>query len=137
MSNAATIDTNIAIYAVLNESKTAKAQATIDRTSFISGQLLNEFSSVMSRKYGYSWDAVTQAIALLADGVGDVRPITLADTRAALRLAARYQLSFYDSLMLAVALSGGARVFYSEDLQHDLWIDDTLRVVNPFIESQP
>ena len=50
----------------------------------------------------------------------------------ALRIADRYLLSFYDSLMLAVALDGGARIIHSEDMQHGLVIDDTLRIVDPF-----
>jgi predicted nucleic acid-binding protein len=36
-------------------------------------------------------------------------------------------------LLLGVALLGGARTFYSEDMQHGLVIDEILRVVNPFL----
>lgn len=63
-------------------------------------------------------------------------PLILAVTEEAnvdaRRIAERYQFSFYDSLMLSVALAGGARTIYSEDMQHDLLIDGTLRIVDPF-----
>lgn len=47
--------------------------------------------------------------------------------------SSRATSSFYDALMLAVALSGGARTIYSEDMQHGMTIDEALRVVDPFI----
>lgn len=64
--------------------------------------------------------------------MADILPITVTSHEDAQRIAARYRLSFYDALMLAVALAGGARTFYSEDMQHGLTIDETLRIVDPF-----
>jgi predicted nucleic acid-binding protein len=39
---------------------------------------------------------------------------------------------FYDSLIVASALNSGARILYSEDLQHGRRIGD-LRIENPFL----
>jgi len=44
----------------------------------------------------------------------------------------RYRFSLYDSMLVATALIAGAKVIYSEDLQHGQVIDDQLRVTNPF-----
>jgi predicted nucleic acid-binding protein len=49
-----------------------------------------------------------------------------------LDLQSRYQLSFYDSLIVAAALEGGCKTLYSEDLQHGQRIDG-LTIKNPFI----
>jgi predicted nucleic acid-binding protein len=50
----------------------------------------------------------------------------------ALRVAQRYQFSFYDSLIVAAAQSAGCKRLLSEDMQHGQVIDG-LRIVNPFI----
>jgi len=49
----------------------------------------------------------------------------------ALRLGARYSLSWYDSLIVASAVEGQCSILYSEDLQHGLHIGD-LVIANPF-----
>jgi predicted nucleic acid-binding protein len=44
----------------------------------------------------------------------------------------RYRFSLYDSVLVAAALIAGARILYSEDLQHGQLIEGRLRIVNPF-----
>ncbi len=50
---------------------------------------------------------------------------------SALRLKERWQLSFYDALIVAAALEAGCKRLLTEDLQHGQRIDG-LRIVNPF-----
>lgn len=50
-----------------------------------------------------------------------------------LDLQARYQFSFYDSLIVAAALDAGCTRIYSEDLQHGQQIEG-LTTENPFHE---
>ncbi|GMV45450.1 MAG: hypothetical protein AMXMBFR66_08480 [Pseudomonadota bacterium] len=52
--------------------------------------------------------------------------------RRALDLRARWQLSFYDALIVAAALTAGCRRLLTEDLQHGQQIE-TLTVENPFL----
>ncbi len=93
---------------------------------------MNEFANVTVRKRGRSWADAAWGVSRISSVVGNIRSIAPSDNAQALRIAERYRLSFYDALMLAVALAGGARTIYSEDMQHDLVIDDTLRIVDPF-----
>jgi len=51
--------------------------------------------------------------------------------QSALDLHARYQFSFYDSLIIAAALAAGCTRLYSEDLQHGQRIEG-LTIENPF-----
>lgn len=51
----------------------------------------------------------------------------------ALEIQSRYQLGFYDSLVLSSALEAGRIRLYSEDLQHGQQFRQ-LAVVNPFRE---
>jgi predicted nucleic acid-binding protein len=128
-----TIDSNVAVYAFTEAGLKAQVAAdVIGGTDFISVQVLNEFASVASRKQGRSWPEIASKVADLRSSVPSVLPIDESSNAEGLRIAQRYQLSFYDALMLAVALGGGARTIYSEDMQHDLVIDGTLRIVDPF-----
>lgn len=51
--------------------------------------------------------------------------------RKAWEIEDRFQLSWWDSLVIASALESGCRLLLSEDLQHGLVIEN-LRVANPF-----
>ncbi len=128
-----TFDTNVAIYAF--DDLSAKAQVARDvlaEANFISVQLLNEFANVTVRKRQRSWADAAWGISRIRHAIPEVLPIEPVSNAEALRLAERYQVSFYDALMLAVALEGGARTIYSEDMQHGLVIDGTLTIVDPF-----
>lgn len=59
-------------------------------------------------------------------------PIDEKTTLAALSLAPRYSLSFYDAAMIAAALRVGCERHYSEDLHDGLVVEKQLTVVNPF-----
>lgn len=129
----ATLDTNVAIYAFDDASTKAPiARKLLAEADFISVQVLNEFANVTFRKRKRGWADIAWGVSRLRNVVPEICPIGAAENAEALRIAERYQLSFYDSLMLAVALTGGARTIYSEDLHHGLAIDDTLRIVDPF-----
>jgi predicted nucleic acid-binding protein len=50
----------------------------------------------------------------------------------ALRLAERYKLHWFDSLVVAAALESGCELLYTDDLQHGQKIE-SLRIENPFV----
>jgi predicted nucleic acid-binding protein len=50
----------------------------------------------------------------------------------ATELRSRYQLSFWDSLIVSSALSAKVNILLSEDMQNGLVIENTLEIVNPF-----
>jgi len=127
-----TLDTNVAVYALAATAKADAAAKALRSCSFLSVQVLNEYANVARRKRGDSWDVIADDLAALREVVPLILPVTDSANREATRIAARYQLSFYDALMLAVALEGGARTIYSEDMHHDLVIEDRLRIVDPF-----
>jgi predicted nucleic acid-binding protein len=127
-----TVDTNVAVYTLSTDEKADRAIACLQGSSFLSVQVLNEFANVGRRKRGDSWETIAADLADLRDAVPRILPIDDDANCTALRIGERYRLSFYDSLMLAVALTGGARTLYSEDMQHGLVIDGRLRIVDPF-----
>ena len=127
-----TIDTDIAVYALEPGEKTDVADAILHHANFASNQVANEYANVKWRKFKRPWQQIDRDIELLRHTIPAWHAVELADTRTALQLAGRYQLQFYDALMIAVGLAHGATTLYSEDMQHGLVIDGTLRIENPF-----
>ena len=127
-----TIDTNIAVYALGTNEKNDVAAAALRASAFISVQVLNEFANVALRKRHDDWTVIAGDVAAIRAVVPLIRSIDEAAHHDARRICERYQSSFYDALMLAVALAGGARTIYSEDMHHGLVVDGALRIVDPF-----
>ena len=48
------------------------------------------------------------------------------------KLRGEYSFSYYDSIIVASALSSEAEVIYTEDMQHGLLVRDRLKIINPF-----
>lgn len=57
-------------------------------------------------------------------------------TLKALSLLKKYHFSFYDALIVAAALQTNCDILFSEDMQHNLIVNDSLRIVNQFLVSE-
>lgn len=125
-------DTNILIYALGVDDKAIRARSLLADGGFISVQSLNEFATVTRRKLRYDWPAIHEALAALRVLCPHIVPLTDAIHRDGLRIAERYRLSIYDSMIVTAALSAGCDRLWSEDLQHGLVVDARLEVANPF-----
>lgn len=62
----------------------------------------------------------------------DVQQVTVAHVDLALELAGRFQIGYYDALILSAARLAGCPVVYSEDLNFGQEYDG-VRVENPFV----
>ena len=47
-------------------------------------------------------------------------------------LRIKYSLSYFDSIIVATALEEGCNILYSEDMQQNQIIENTLHIINPF-----
>ena len=130
-----TLDTNVAVYAMTEGPKATAAGLIVREVDFLSVQVLNEYANLSVRKYGRAWPRVAEELQNFSETVNFVAAIELAHHRDAVRVATRYRMSFYDALMVAVALANGAAVLYSEDMQHGLVVDGSLTIVNPFLTA--
>ena len=123
------LDTNILGYLLDTSKKEKVARRLASAQPHISVQVLNEFVAVC-RKAGKD----RETAYALADAVANasiVNDITIGTYRLAQALATRYQLSHWDSLIVAAATLAQCETLYSEDLQHGQVVG-TVRVVNPF-----
>jgi predicted nucleic acid-binding protein len=125
-------DTNVLIYLASGDPlKADRAEAVVASGGAISVQVLNEIANVARRKMRLSWTETHTFLATLR-GLLTVHPIRLDGHDAGLGLAERYGLSIFDAMIAASALHAGCDRLWSEDMQHGLVLDNSLRIVNPF-----
>lgn len=133
------LDTNIFVYS-FDADAPAKAERATDlirtavtsRSGIVSYQVVQEFFNVAFRRF-----AQPMSIAEAEQYLSSVfRPLlgvhsSQALCSEAMRLRTRYQISWYDALIVASAIEGSCSVLYTEDLHDGLKIGD-LRIENPF-----
>ncbi|NBC83069.1 MAG: PIN domain-containing protein [Bacteroidetes bacterium] len=128
------LDTNIIIYAHSDvEPKKQKiAQRIIsENETTISTQVLQEAANTLTRKFKHTWKEISKVLEEAA--TNNVLHTNKNDTiLAACNIADRYGFSFYDSLIIAAALECGCSTLYSEDMQDEQVIENSLIIVNPF-----
>jgi predicted nucleic acid-binding protein len=135
MNAKAFLDTNVLVYAtVTDDPRAAIAMALLEQGGTISVQVLNEFTNTAIRKLKRSWSDVTAALAAFRLLLPSLLPITVAMHEAALEMAQRDRVSFYDALIVAAALEAGCSTLLSEDMQHGRVIDGRLTIQNPFAQ---
>ena len=130
------IDTNILVYAVTDDPRSAVAQVLLSEPFILSVQALNEFANVARRKLGMNWVEIRLAIGDLSALAAAIVPVDKECNSLALDLAARYNFSVFDALMIATALQAGSEQCFSEDMQHGLIVDGRLAIFNPFLNLE-
>ncbi len=134
------LDTNVFVYS-FDRAAPAKArraaelirQAVATRKGIISYQVAQEFFNVAVQRF-----REPMSLAEAEQYLGTVfRPLMAVQSSPALygealRLKERYQLAWYDALIMAGALEGKCSILYSEDLRHGQRVAD-LRIENPFL----
>jgi predicted nucleic acid-binding protein len=49
------------------------------------------------------------------------------------KLRIKYSISYYDSIIVSAALENNCTVLYSEDMQHEQIVENSLIIMNPFV----
>lgn len=139
MPDKAFYDTNLWIYRFLDSSikqdKEKKKVVELYLISHpyivISTQILNELSNVLLKKYKIDEDNVKVFLKSLLE-ISYLQTVNEKTVFKALELRKKYYLSFYDALVISSALHGGCKIFFSEDMHHNLVIEKKLSIINPF-----
>ena len=128
------VDTNVIAYAFDQESpvKRRVAQELIGQADFvISAQVLSELFVTLTHKLKQKVPA-----EVARQAINELQVLRVIDTTPALVLRAidtsvRYQLSYWDALIIEAALAAGCATLVTEDLTEGA-LYKGLRVVNPF-----
>jgi predicted nucleic acid-binding protein len=129
------LDTNILVYAYSEtepEKKQIAVQLLTDRSICMSTQVVNEFIWIMFSKYHVDMkllqDVAKNLFLLYRMDIVDDRTIA-----GAIEMSIRYQLSYWDSLIVSSAMKLNCAVLYSEDFQRKQIIEKCITVTNPFL----
>jgi predicted nucleic acid-binding protein len=134
-------DTNVLLYLYSDADPDKRKRArdlyrerALSGAILVSTQVVQEFYAAATRKLAIPRPTVrTLTEALLELPLVIVTP---AHIRSALDNELRYQISFWDGLILAAAEAGGAEVLYTEDLNDGQQYGAVL-VRNPFRSKDP
>ncbi len=132
-------DTNILIYAI-GDTEPAKqhlARRLIQQGAgyhaILTQQVYGEFLNLCVKRPIVSRERALEQVSLWQE-VFPPYPTSGKDQLAAFHLASRYQLQYWDALILHVSAVAGADVFLSEDLQNG-FAANGIRVLNPFDDT--
>lgn len=128
------LDTNILVYSYSSnelEKRTIARNLILNNVSFISTQVLQELSNTITKKLAFSFFDAIKVIEEMTKN-NNVHINTQITIIKACEIAERYQFSFYDSIIVAAALESNCKILYSEDMQHNQIINNTLTIINPF-----
>ena len=146
MKDSVFLDTNIFIYA-LTEPKEKNKKADLpkwivalklltklfnENNIVVSVQVLNELHFNMIGKFKLDDELVTQTIEENVFAVASVENLTVQIYAKAFQVRQTYNVSYWDSLVVASALESGCTTLYSEDMHDNLVIENSLTVINPF-----
>ncbi|MFN0088406.1 MAG: PIN domain-containing protein [Blastocatellia bacterium] len=134
------VDSNIWLYALIEGEdavKSVRAREVIQRGSLcVSAQVINEVCLNLIRKTGMAEPAIQDLI----DSFHRKYIVALLTREVLLKasaLRARHRFSFWDSHIVAAALSVGAEILYTEDMDLGLIIEEKMQIVNPLISNSP
>lgn len=132
------VDSNIWLYSFLkqDERKREIAKTLIKSISssslFLSTQIVNEVCFNL-KKNNFPEMEIKE---ILSSFYRDFKVIPC-DEKIMLRasdLREKYSISFWDSLVLAIAIKARCMILYTEDMQHNQVIEKKLKIINPFLD---
>jgi len=128
---AAFFDTNVLIYAFVDDPRAQVAENLLRERGVTGVQNLNEFAAVALRKIRMPWEKVLEALTDIRIFCRRVEPVTLETHEAALRIAERYRYHIFDALVIAAAQQASCSTLYSENMRSGQSIEG-LTISNPF-----
>jgi predicted nucleic acid-binding protein len=139
MSDKSFVDTNILIYAhdEADKPKNARAVELLDRLwaerrGVLSTQVLQEFAVNLRKRMRQPLDLDEVRRRLENFMQWEIVLNSPQSILQALEIEQRYQLSFWDAMIVQAAESGGCEVLYSEDLSRGQEYNGVL-AINPFV----
>lgn len=135
------IDSNIWLYRLLNNQALDAAEHQRKREIarvltevegiIVSTQVINEVCANVLKKAAFTEVQVKDLVRSFEQRC-IVTALDVTTLTNASDLRVRFGFSFWDSLIVASALSANAAILYSEDMQDGLKLTEGLQIVNPF-----
>ncbi|MDR3184378.1 MAG: PIN domain-containing protein [Prevotellaceae bacterium] len=128
------LDTNVLIYSHSQDDlfKQDIARNLIVRSPVVSTQVLSEYINVLKRVMSLSKKELL-SLCIKTFAHSDIYPVGMDTLKAAEQIIQRYDLQIFDSIVVAAAIEAGCDVLYTEDMSHNLVINNQLTIINPFL----
>ncbi|MFH7244252.1 MAG: PIN domain-containing protein [Spirulina sp.] len=134
------IDSNVWIYAATqSEDIPPDPRHEIARTLInqmqpvLSVQVINEVSYNLVRKFNFTEPDIQKLVKSFyrTYTVCPIMDEVLLLEASSIRQ--RYNISFWDSMLVSTAIQSQCSLFYTEDMNHGLIVNDVLTIINSFI----
>jgi len=129
------LDTNILIY--LHDAnqlsyKRDKANELIAQGAIICPQVVSEYLNVCQKRLKMpKHNALASFLTWLP--YCELSVFQQSIYTDVLSLMDKYQFQLFDAIIVSSALNSDCTILYSEDMQHNLIVDERLKIINPFI----
>lgn len=133
------VDSNIWIYAVTQSEAIPpnprhEAAKVLTRTiqPYISVQVINEVSYNLVKKFKFTESDIQTLVKSFYRAYTVCPMMDEVLLLEASSIRQRYNISFWDSMLVSTAIQSQCSLFYTEDMRHGLIVNDVLTIVNPF-----
>lgn len=131
------LDSNVLVY-LFSKDDARKEDAAVSAISrnicFTGVNNINETITVLSKKFSLSHEDLLYVVKTIGKltTIVSLKPEIILPT---LQIKNRYGYSYYDSLVIALAIETGCVKIFTEDMQHGQIINGKLEIVDIFQES--
>jgi predicted nucleic acid-binding protein len=128
------IDTNVLVYSISQdeEEKRQKSIALIQNSPLIFHQNLSEFINIISKRWKFSKERTIQLTnEILKDCI--LATCSSISFQNAQTMISKYDFQIFDALIVAAAIENNCTILYTEDMQHNMKVENKLNIVNPFL----
>ena len=128
------IDTNILVYSHNQDAERKQdiARNLIIESPIVSTQVVSEYINVLKRIMKLPKQQVL-SICLPNLKRCNVFKVDTETLQYANYLIQRYDFQLFDAIIVATALESSCQILYSEDMQHNMKVEQRLTVINPFL----
>lgn len=134
------VDTNVLVYAynASAPAKQTKAKTLLtglwnSQKGCVSLRVLQEFYTVVTRKIPSPLIPDTAALIISDYGNWPCHTLDVNDLLEAIRIQQRYDLSFWDALIICSSIKLDCKIIWSEDFNNSQFYEG-IKVLNPFLE---
>jgi predicted nucleic acid-binding protein len=128
------LDSNVIIYnhSFTYENKRLIARDFFNEKPIVSSQVISEYLNVMRKRFKMEKNELMQLCSSWLEQC-TVQPVVLSTIKLAQKLTGKYDFQVFDGIIVAAALEADCGILYSEDMQDNQIIENTLKIVNPFV----
>lgn len=125
-------DSNVVLYLLsANQTKANCCEEIVEQGGVVSVQVLNECVNVMLKKLTMARPEIDEFLAVIKS-ISDIVPLSVEVHEGALELLDKYQISWYDALIVSAAIESDCDTLWSEDMHNGLVVNKTMTIRNPF-----